>query len=94
MFFRQTLTINCAAESLKYIIGERRSNDPTNKFKAFGIVKSAYPKIFVFKAFSVHIKTQGGGFKLSSFIAKSSVFGWVIMFPYELGGFVQMVEFV
>lgn len=61
-------------------------------FKAFGIVKSVYPKNFVFKAFSVHIKTQGGGFKLSSL--KSSVFGWVIMFPYELGGFVQMVEFV
>ena len=35
-------------------------------FKAFGIVKSVYPKNFVFKAFSVHIKTQGGGFKLSS----------------------------
>ena len=96
MFSRQTLTINCAAESLKYIIGERCSNDPTNKFKAFGIVKSAYPKNFVFKVFSVHIKTQGGSFKLSSLkrmFKKSSVFGWVIMFPYELGGFVQMVEF-
>lgn len=33
MFFRQTLTINCAAESLNYIIGERYSNDPIQSLR-------------------------------------------------------------
>lgn len=85
MFFRQTLTINSPQNRLNISLENGAQMIP---FKAFAIVKSAYPKNFVFKAFSVHIKTQGGGFKLSSLKRMFE------KFPYELGGFVQMVEFV